>query len=67
MKNKKVSKAARLCMLTGLLVMVSTHLLNHFINLPDITKGCMLGIGIGLELTGLFLMTRNNKGNSASV
>ena len=45
----------------GLLIISASYIFSHFFNLTDLTKGSILGVGIGLFLTSIIL--RNFKSN----
>ena len=48
-KNKSI-----ILMISGILVLSASSIISHYIELPDLLKGFLIGIGIGLLLSFLF-------------
>jgi hypothetical protein len=49
---KKASKRKALMLIPiGMLVIATSQILSKFIELPDLAKGSLIGLGIGLVLT----------------
>jgi len=57
--KKASKKATSIIMTTGIFVIVASQIISHYVELPDLTKGLFMGIGIGLLL--LSLIFRNTR------
>jgi hypothetical protein len=58
MKSKQPSKKAILVLALGLLVTALANLADYYLPLADFARGALMGIGIGLELTGMLLLIK---------
>ena len=55
---KKVSLKSRRIFALGILLLVAPLLLKDWFVIPDFYKGFMMGIGILLEITGVFMIKK---------
>ncbi|ADL50245.1 hypothetical protein [Clostridium cellulovorans] len=60
MKKRKLVKG-NIILSMGLLTLSATLILEQTLNLPHFVSGVGLGIAIGLEIFGLYLMGKNKK------
>jgi hypothetical protein len=62
MKNyKKQPLSVRLLISIGLLMAVMPLLFKEYIPMPDFARGAIEGTGLGLEISGIVLMSRQRK------
>jgi hypothetical protein len=47
----------------GLLLVTTPTLINDWIKVPDFFRGALMGLGLGLEIGGLVLMTKRKRRN----
>ncbi|MFT5754104.1 MAG: hypothetical protein ACI924_001331 [Flavobacterium sp.] len=51
---KKITKRKALILLSiGIFIIATSQVFSHYIELPDLANGSLIGIGIGLLLTSL--------------
>jgi len=58
MKNRKFPMSERLMIAIGLLMTTTPQLIKHYIPLPDFVLGCIVGIGLALEITAFIRLKR---------
>jgi hypothetical protein len=52
------SKSVRILLICGLLVVAGSQILSRYLALPDFIFGCLIGMGIGIELGAFVLLKR---------
>lgn len=58
MKNRKTWMQARFLVPIGLLMVTIPTMLGRYMNIPDLLKGLLAGVGIAMELLGLVAIRR---------
>jgi len=58
-----MTRREQLFICIGLLLVTTPTLINDWIKVPDFFRGALMGLGIGLEIIGLVLMTKRKRKN----
>ena len=61
MKKHQMKRPEIVLVCLGLLVATSSSLVDHWIHLPDIFRGFLIGLGLALEFTGVILLVRRKR------
>ncbi|WP_158995610.1 hypothetical protein [Mucilaginibacter sp. L196] len=61
MKFKKYPLQIRLLICIGLLMVTTPTLINDWFPLPHFVRGALVGVGLGLEISGLIKINRLRK------
>ncbi|MGZ3753700.1 MAG: hypothetical protein ACXVAY_02000 [Mucilaginibacter sp.] len=56
----------RLLFSVGLLMVVMPTPVSRFVTIPDFLRGSMIGLGLGMEITALIIMKKNNGRDTAT-
>jgi hypothetical protein len=62
MSTTPTKKAILLLFATGLLITATTQLLSHYISMPDLVLGSLMGLGIGIEIIALLRLKKIKNG-----
>lgn len=62
MKTEKWPVSARTYICIGLLMITLPFTFKEYLNLPDFFRGFLAGVGLALEINGLVILKRRNRG-----
>ena len=65
MRTNKLPNTELRIISAGLLMVAVPFLVNNWVHIPDVIRGILMGVGIGLEVLGLIRMNRRRKAGAA--
>ncbi|MGN6640155.1 MAG: hypothetical protein ACTHJ8_14695 [Mucilaginibacter sp.] len=65
MNSKKITNPELLIISVGLLLVTVPFLLNTWIQVSDFMRGGLMGIGIGMEVIGIFRINRRKRAETS--
>jgi hypothetical protein len=61
MNSKKITNPELLMISIGLLFVITPFLLNNWVHVSDFVRGGLTGIGISMEVVGIFRINRRKR------
>jgi hypothetical protein len=61
MNAQKVPTAERRMISIGLLLVCLPFLINTWVHVPDLIRGALMGIGLGMEIVGIVRLNRKKR------